>query len=209
MLIANHKPICLIGFEQSTILQECRYFVESEFLGKIITITPTEFFALPDKDRYQFAAAFTLDTVLRRTVIDTIALLKLDCITFIHDTVVCYDTRKITDIIGIGSFVSPFSTILLNATLGKHCVVETYCLISHYSEVGENSVLHSGVMIAGKTKIGANSVFNFKSAALNALTLCVGVEVGACSTITKDITVPGYYVGTPARRISSVKEFNV
>jgi hypothetical protein len=33
--------------------------------------------------------------------------------------------------------------------------------------------------------------------------------VGAISTLTKDVTVPGVYVGTPARRIGERKSFNV
>jgi UDP-3-O-[3-hydroxymyristoyl] glucosamine N-acyltransferase len=54
-------------------------------------------------------------------------------------------------------------------------------------------------MIAGKTTIGSNSVFNFKSSALNALNICDDVEVGAISNVTKDITIPGRYIGSVAR----------
>jgi UDP-3-O-[3-hydroxymyristoyl] glucosamine N-acyltransferase len=64
-------------------------------------------------------------------------------------------------------------------------------------------------MIAGRTTVGNNSTFNFKSAVLNGLELCDNIEVGACSTITKNIDQPGSYVGTPARRIGDVKDKNV
>ena len=207
MLIANQKPICLIGFAESTILQECNHFISKEFDGPIVVLRPDEFMALPDKSAYQYGAAFTLDVPLRKKVINVIEDLNLDCFTFVHDTVVCY-TDDIAAVIGHGSFVSPFCSILLNSKIGRHCVIETYCLISHYSELGENCIVHSGSMIAGKTIIGNNSVLNFKASVLNALTLCDDVVVGAGSMITKNVTVPGYYVGSPARRIGDVKEFN-
>jgi UDP-3-O-[3-hydroxymyristoyl] glucosamine N-acyltransferase len=56
-------------------------------------------------------------------------------------------------------------------------------------------------MIAGATLVGNNCTFNFKSSVLNRLRICNDVIVGAASTITKDITNAGTYVGTPARKI--------
>jgi acetyltransferase-like isoleucine patch superfamily enzyme len=64
-------------------------------------------------------------------------------------------------------------------------------------------------MIGGRTHIGNNSTLNFKAAAINALTLCDNIEIGACSSVTKNIDKPGLYVGTPARRIGDVREKDV
>jgi len=62
-------------------------------------------------------------------------------------------------------------------------------------------------MIAGKTTIGPNCVFNFKSAALNGLSICGDIELGACSVITKDTDIPGYYLGSVARRVGNTKTY--
>lgn len=207
MLIANNKPICLIGFPASTITQEAQHYMEQEFSGEIIVMSPDDFIALDNKDQYQYGIAFTLDVPLRIRVINIVESLNLDCIRYVHDSVVCY-TKDIQSVIGRGSFVAPFSSILLGAKVGAHCVIETYCLVAHYSVLDTNVILHSGTLIAGKTRVGKNSVFNFRSTAVNALQIGGDIEVGAASTITKSIDVPGYYVGTPARRIGDRREVN-
>lgn len=206
MLYANNKTLCLIGFAESTITQEAEFFLTQEFNGNIITMSPDEFIALDNKTLYQYFVAFTLDTEQRIKVIDIIKQQDLDCIRYMHDSCVCY-TKDLTKILGKGSFVSPFSTLLKDSCVGEHCIIETYCLVSHYCNIGDNTLLHSGTMIAGKTTIGPNTVFNFKSGALNALDICGNIEVGASSVLTKNIEIPGYYVGSPARRIGERKTF--
>ena len=99
------------------------------------------------------------------------------------------------------------STVLLNATIGNHCLIEAYCLLSHYSELKDNVFLHSGTMIAGRTIIGNHCMLNFKSAVLDKISICDNVEIGAISTVTKDITVPGRYIGSIARYVGKRSEF--
>jgi len=206
MLVANHKPICLIGYSQSTLTQEAYHFMSQEHSGQVLILEPEQFIELDNKEQFQYGVAFTLDQVLRKSIINIVDAKNLDCIRYVHDTVVCYNP-DVSAVIGRGSFISPFSTILLGSYIGNHCIVETYCLISHYSKLGNNVQLHSGTMIAGRTQIGNDSVFNFRSSVLNELTLCDGIEVGAASTVTKNLELPGRYVGTPARYIREIKDF--
>jgi len=206
MLIETDKTICLIGFPASTITQEAEYFMSKETKNNIIVISPEDFLEMNDKESYQFGVAFTLDIELRKKIIGIIKELNLDCITYIHDSVVCY-TDDIASVVGKGSFIAPHSTVLMGAKIGEHCIIETYCLISHYAELKNNVILHSGSMIAGKTTIGENSMFNFKAAALNALNIGCDIEVGAASTVTKSISEPGVYIGTPARRLRDRFDF--
>jgi len=206
MLIANQKPICLIGYAPSTLTQEAYHFMSQEHSGQVFILEPEQFVDLDNKDQFQYGVAFTLDQELRKHIIDMVDRQNLDCIRYVHDTVVCYNP-DVSAVVGRGSFVSPFSTILLGSQIGDHCIVETYCLIAHYSKLGNNVQLHSGTMIAGRTQVGNDSVFNFRSSALNALTLCDGIEVGAVSTVTKNLERPGRYVGSPARYVGEIKEF--
>jgi acetyltransferase-like isoleucine patch superfamily enzyme len=206
MLIETDKTICLIGFPESTITQEAEYFMSKETKNDIIVMSPQDFLEMDNKDSYQYGVAFTLDIALRKKIISIIQELNLDCITYIHDSVVCY-TDNVESVIGKGSFVAPNSTVLMGAKIGEHCIIETYCLISHYAELKNNVILHSGSMIAGKTTIGENSMFNFKAAALNALNIGSDIEVGAASTVTKSISDPGVYIGTPARRLRDRIDF--
>lgn len=198
----SSKPLRIIGYPNSTITEEGLFFFSKAWQEEIKVITPEEFLEMPNKDDYQYVVFFTLDTQQRIEIINLIETMKLDCFSYVHDTVVTYkDKNELRDIIGRGTVISPYSSVLLNSKIGNHCLIETYCLVSHYCELGDNVILHSGAMIAGRTKIGNNSMFNFKSSALNGLTICDDVEVGALSTVTKDITQPGRYVGTVARYI--------
>jgi UDP-3-O-[3-hydroxymyristoyl] glucosamine N-acyltransferase len=210
----SDKPIKVIGFENSTITQEGVYFLSAEFDGEITIISPDDFISLPNKNDYQYLVFFTLDVEKRKQIINLVEELELECVSFVHDTVVIYkDLKKlqaneIAQVIGHGSVICPFSSIFLNAQIGKHCLIESYCLVSHYCVLEDNVILHSGVMIAGKTKIGANSVFNFKATALNGLTICNDVEVGALSAVTKSIDRSGRYVGSVARYVGERALFN-
>jgi UDP-3-O-[3-hydroxymyristoyl] glucosamine N-acyltransferase len=103
--------------------------------------------------------------------------------------------------------ISAFSTILLHAKIGKHCILETYCLVAHYSELKDNVIMHVGTMIAGKTTVGNNCLFNFKSSAINNIIICDNVEVGAFSNITKNVTMPGRYLGSVARYSGAITTF--
>jgi len=207
IITSSTKPIRIIGFANSTITQEGAYFLSAEYSGEITIITPDEFLVSTDKNNYQYLIFFTLDTEKRKAVIKIVEDLNLDCLTYIHDTVVLYkDFKKLSvdeikEFVGQGTVICPFSSIFLNAKIGKHCLIESYCLVSHYVSMADNVILHSGTMIAGKTIIGSNCVFNFKSSSLNALTICSGVEIGALSNVTKSIDTPGRYIGTVARYV--------
>ena len=201
MLLANSKPILIIGFQDSTVSLEAEHFISREFNGTISIIEPNKFLELDNPNDFQYIIGFTIDTELRKKVITHLETNNYDCIRYMHDTVVCYET-DITKVIGKGTFVAPYSTLLLGSKLGSFCIVETNCLIAHYTSLGNNVIIHAGTMIAGRTTIGNHCVFNFKSAVLNAISVCDEVQVNSCSTVTKNITVPGVYVGTPARRFN-------
>lgn len=204
MLIANSKPIVVIGYEKSTLTQEIYQGIVRSTKQKVTIITPADFLAINDKDEFQYATAFSLDIALRKKVIKLIDELNLDCVSYIHDSVIYYDDMTT---IGKDCFIAPHTVMLLGSKIGNHCIIETNCLVAHYTELKDNVTLHAGSMIAGKTIIGENTVFNFKAAAVNALNIGSDIEVGASSTVTKSIQEPGVYVGTPARRLRDRMDF--
>lgn len=202
MIIAGTNSLKIIGFPESTMTQELRFFISTEFIGTVEIILPEEFLKLKDKSSNSYFVGFTLDKKLRQKVIDVIDTEYLDAIIYVHPSVVRYYSDADTkECVGVGTFIGPFSSTLIHSKIGKHCIIATYCLIAHYTNVGDNSIVHPGVMIAGKTNIGKNCVFNFKASVLNALTVGDDIEVGATSCITKNILQSGKYVGSPARRV--------
>lgn len=213
IITSSNKPIRIIGFAESTITQEGVHFLSTEFNGEITVITPDDFLTSTNKHDFQYLIFFTLETTKRIEIIEVVESLNLECVTFIHNSVVMYkDFSKLTikeiqEVVGHGTVISAFSTILLHAKIGKHCIIEPYGLVAHYSELKDNVIMHFGTWIAGRTTVGSNCVFNVKSSAINNITICDNVEVGALSNITKNVTMPGRYLGTVARYTGAITKF--
>lgn len=195
--IANDKDFKIIGFPQSLLAQDAvqvsRQFIKSD----ISIITPEEFIAIQDKDRYQYFPGFGLDLAERRQILDILDDENLDVVSYIHGTAEIHESAKI----GRGVAIANFTTVMQNVVIGDHCIIESYCLLAHETSFGSNCYIHAGSMIAGRTKVGNNCLFNFKSSALNRVEICDDVVIGAGSMVTKNITTPGTYVGTIARKI--------
>jgi acetyltransferase-like isoleucine patch superfamily enzyme len=205
MIHDNKLPIYLIGYAESTVTQELFqastvYGGDENIKNYVEIISPEDFFKIPDRKKYQYILGFNRDQPLRREINDLLNQEQLSC-----PGVICPLTfasnQDFESYIGRGTFIAPFCSLMMESKIGEFCLLENYCMISHYVTIGNNVHMHPGTMIAGKTIIGDDCVFNFRSTVLNGISICNGVEVGAMSTVTKNIVVPGRYVGTPARRV--------
>lgn len=197
MIIENDKPIRIIGYSESSVTDGALQWFSFESRNSIEIITPEEFLDLTHKEDYQYFVGFTLDMNLRKVVCDVIDNLELDCVTYVHDSSVVFDTCKI----GKGVFIGAFCTVAYDCCIKDHCWVECYCLLTHHGELGKGCVVHAGTLIAGRTMIGEYCTFGFKSSVLNKVSIVDNVTVGAYSNVTKDIVRPGRYVGSIARYV--------
>lgn len=197
MILENDKPIKIIGYSESSLTDGALQWFSLESKNQIEIITPEVFLDLSNKSDYQYFVGFTLDMKLRKIICEEIDSLELDCITYIHDSCVVFDTCKI----GKGVFIGSFSSMGYHSEIRDHCWIECYSMISHHVELGRGSVVHAGTLIAGRTKIGQCCTFNFKSSIINNVTITDYVTIGAFSNVTKNITKPGRYVGSIARYI--------
>lgn len=197
MIIANHKPIFIIGYQQASGTYE--FVNEISKTHPCTVIEPEDFFSLLNKDQYQYITSDWIDRQQKLKVIDVLELENLDCITVIHDTVVLGHNPPPQ--IGAGTFIYAFCHIGLGSSIGKHCIISPYCQIGHFSMVGNNCTLRPGVSIIDKSTVGNNCFFYARSMVANKSILCDNVELMATSSLFKDVTVAGRYAGTPARRI--------
>lgn len=194
MLIENNKPIKVIGYPESSMTRDYIKFTSKQTKNKIDIINPEKFFNSNDCEKYQYFIGFSLDMKLREKVCDKIDKFNLDCVSYIDDTSIIFDDAEI----GKGIFIGPFTTIQ-NSIVSDYASIECYCLVSHDVKLGRNCVVHPGTLIAGKTKIGNNCTFGFKSSVINKVSITDNVNLRAFSNITKNIEIPGNYVGTIAR----------
>jgi acetyltransferase-like isoleucine patch superfamily enzyme len=116
--------------------------------------------------------------------------------------------------IGDGSFVGPFVEIQKGAKIGKRCRVQSHSFICELVTIGDDWFISHGAMfindpfVTGRptaerhlwrsTKLG-NRVSIGTNATILPVAICDDVVIGAGAVVTKDINVPGFYVGNPAR----------
>lgn len=197
MIIENDKPIKIIGYPESSLTDGALQWLSLESKNEITIITPEAFLNHSDKSDYQYMVGFSLDMNLRKIICDEIDNLGLDCVSYIHDSSLVFDTCKI----GKGVFVGSYSSLGYHSSIEDYCWIECYCLITHHVTIGRGCIIHGYSAIAGRTTIGSGCTFEFKSSATNNINIVDDVTIGAFSNVTKSITKPGRYVGSIARYV--------
>jgi UDP-3-O-[3-hydroxymyristoyl] glucosamine N-acyltransferase len=197
MIIANHKPIKIIGYTQSSMTQE--FFNEISKTHNVSVIDPQQFLSMPNKQSDQYIVSVSLDLKERQQIIALCDQQELDMITVIQDH--CLLGVVPPPQIGPGTFVFAFSNIAIGSSIGRHCIIGEYTLIGHHVKLGKNCILRPNVMIIDKSQVGDNCVINTRSTITNKATVCNDVELMGFSAITKTVTCAGRYIGTPARKI--------
>ncbi len=117
--------------------------------------------------------------------------------------------------IGDDCFIGPFVEIQRNVVIGRETRVQSHSFICELVTIGEHCFIGHGTMFINDSfDLGEPARFNrelWKPTAVGdkvtvgtnvtilPVTICDGCVIGAGSVVTRDITVPGIYVGSPAR----------
>ena len=122
--------------------------------------------------------------------------------------------------IGDDCFIGPFVEIQRGVTVGARTKVQSHSFICELVEIGADCFVGHGVMFINDdfagggpaggdrskwraTKI-ADGVSIGSNATLLPVSVCSGVVIGAGAVVTRDITQPGVYAGSPARRLRAL-----
>ncbi|HEY7322779.1 MAG TPA: acyltransferase [Candidatus Binatia bacterium] len=121
--------------------------------------------------------------------------------------------------IGDGSFIGPFVEIQKGVNIGKRCRIQSHSFICELVTIGDECFISHGAMFINDpfitggpdanpgswraTRLG-NRVSVGTNATILPVTICDQVVIGAGAVVTKDITVPGFYVGNPARLLRTL-----
>ena len=122
--------------------------------------------------------------------------------------------------IGNDCFIGPFTEIQKDVTIGMRTRIQSHSFICELVSIGDDCFIGHGVMFindlfsgggpaAGdktkwKSTIIGNKVSIGSNASILPVEICDLVVIGAGAVVTKNITVPGVYVGNPARLIRSI-----
>lgn len=100
-----------------------------------------------------------------------------------------------------GTVVMAGTVINSSTNIGKSCIINTSSSIDHDCIIGENVHISPGANLAGNVVIGNNSWIGVGSVISNNVCITDDCQIGAGAVVVDNITVPGTYVGIPARRI--------
>ena len=120
--------------------------------------------------------------------------------------------------IGDDCFVGPFTEIQKTVKIAARTRVQSHAFVCELVTIGEDCFIGHGVMFVNdtfstggpargnkelwrSTTIG-NRVSIGSGATILPVSICDDVVVGAGAVVTRDIAVPGSYVGNPARLLT-------
>lgn len=191
-LIMDYKKLSREAVAESVVfVVDDQYFKENHILGVSVVkrslFDPTGLNCLiaigSPFDRQQLVNSFSKDSINWSSVI--------------HPTTVMSPWVNI----GEGAIVTANVILTANISIGKHPHINLATTIGHDCEIGDFFTSAPGVNISGSCRIGDRVYFGSNSCCREKLTICSDVIIGMGAVVLKDITEPGTYVGSPARRI--------
>lgn len=103
----------------------------------------------------------------------------------------------------IGEGVAVMDGVVINcgAVIGQGAIVNTNSTVEHDVRIDDWVHIAPGVTISGGVTIGRFSMIGAGATVIEGRQITSECIVGAGSTVVYDLTEPGVYVGSPARRI--------
>lgn len=107
-------------------------------------------------------------------------------------------------IITQGSHIAPgcaimHRAVINEATLEAHCIVNTGAIIEHDCKLDENVFVGPGAILCGGVTVGRDCIIGAGAIVLQGISIAPGAIIGAGATVVRNITIPGTYIGTPAK----------
>jgi UDP-3-O-[3-hydroxymyristoyl] glucosamine N-acyltransferase len=188
--------IVILGFATASVTADyVGMFTQAGYAVKVLE--PPKFLLGEYDPGDQYIISVTKELSLRKQLSAKLDEDNLTRATFVHES--CWIDP--TAVIGPGTFLSPFCTVASNARIGKDCLLAPYCLVGHISQLGDCCLLNPAVTIPGGCNVESGCKLNVRSTLIDYIHVASGSQIGAGALVTKNIDTPGFYVGTPARRV--------
>jgi len=112
----------------------------------------------------------------------------------------------IEDDVELGANVTIDRAAIGATIIRKGVKIDNLVQIAHNVEVGENTVISAQTGISGSAKIGKNCILTGQVGMIGHITIADKVIILAQSGISKSISKPGIYFGSPAKELSVAKK---
>jgi sugar O-acyltransferase (sialic acid O-acetyltransferase NeuD family) len=101
--------------------------------------------------------------------------------------------------IGEGAVIYAGCFLDMNSEVGCNALLNIGCVVAHDSKIGAGSFLSPAVKIAGFVELEPSVTLGIGTTVIDNIRIASGVRTGAGAVVIDDLTVPGLYVGVPAR----------
>lgn len=114
----------------------------------------------------------------------------------------------IEDDVEIGSNVSVDRAAFGSTIIRQGCKIDNLVQIAHNVVVGKHTVISAQSGISGSTKVGNHCILAGQVGLVGHIELADNVVITAQSGVSKSITKPGYYLGSPVRDLKTAQKLN-
>jgi len=195
-MVKTANEVIIVGFAQAATVIDMHEHIATQ-VAQCSVISAQDFLDNKSCRDTPHIIAVGLDLDLRRELVNHADNAQYALFTYIDPTSRVSPTAQISP----GCFVAPFCFVAAGAYLAQHVIMAPYCMVNHNSRIGRGSILHPGSAVAGSTNIGQFCRLSLKATVIDHLDICDDVQLGANGMLTKSVTEPGRYLGSPARKI--------
>lgn len=103
------------------------------------------------------------------------------------------------DDVEVGSNTCIDRGTLGNTYIGAHSKIDNLVHVAHNVRLGKNCLVIANVLIGGSTELGDGCWIAPSATLRDGLKIVSGVTIGMGALVTKDLDVPGVYLGSPAK----------
>ena len=108
--------------------------------------------------------------------------------------------------IGEGTIICEGGYLGINTHVGKHCIFNADVGLGHDTVAADYVSIMSDFTSGGDSYIGKGCYFGLRCTIINKIHITENCTFGACACVVKDATVPGTYVGVPAKLIKPLQK---
>jgi sugar O-acyltransferase (sialic acid O-acetyltransferase NeuD family) len=137
------------------------------------------------------------DGQLRRKIVEEELSLDLLFPNIIHPKAIVSKWVELAE----GAIICAGVIITVDVKIGRFAQLNLNTTIGHDCQIGDYFTSALGVHVSGNCTIGDFVYIGTGAVIKQGITICSNVTIGMGAVVTKDITEPGTYIGSPARKL--------